>query len=168
MKKTKKERYINWLQIGQVEKFNRYRNLLYRHNIYNIDIEKANLYNANLENADLENANMAYSNLENANMKNSNINRADLISIQGKHIFKTSGNGSKGREIWYILEDDYIKAGCWGGTLDEFEKRVEEVYGNNKDSYEYTSYQDVIEYYRKKRFEKYERFEPKWVDEIKY
>jgi len=193
MKKSKKERYINWLKNGQVEKFNRYRKLLYKYDVYVIDLENANLEYAKMENANLENANMinanlynsnmANSNLENvdmynanmkkANLKNANINKADLTgthinNIQGKHIFKMSGNGSAGREIWYILEDDYIQAGCWGGTLDEFEKRVEEVYGNDKDSYEYKSYQDVIEYYRKKRFEKYERFEPKWIDEIKY
>jgi len=181
MEKSKKERYINWLKTGQVEKFNRYRNLLYRHGVYNIDLKNANLEsanminvnlansnlkNANMKNANLYNSNMKYANLENsdlynANLENANINNinlcgadltgANLLSVKGKHIYKTTGNGSIGREIWYILEDDYVQAGCFNGTLDEFEKQVEEIYGRSKKNYRYQSYQDVIEYYKKKK-----------------
>jgi len=163
MKKSKKERLVKWLKNGEINKFNRYRKLTkyVKIDLSGVDLSaiilskvnfiKVNLIEANLQGSILCGADLYNANLTKANLQGSNLSGAYLNNIQGKHIFKTSGNGSQGREIWYILEDDYINAGCWDGTLDEFEKRVENEYGHDKDSYEYKSYQDVIEYYRKKK-----------------
>ena len=193
---TKKERYIKWLQNGEIDKFNRYRQLLYRYNVNsmdlrradlrnadlcradlwradlwradlyksnlrnavlwradlrNADLRSADLYDTNLYDADLKNADLKNADLKNAHLKNAHLRNADLCNIRGKHIYKTSGNGRVGRDIWYILEDDYIQAGCWSGSLKEFLKKVEETYGHDKKGYEYQSYQDVIEYYQKKK-----------------
>jgi len=113
------------------------------------DLRRADLRRADLRRVDFEGADFEGADLQGANLLRADLLRAGLKNIKGKHIFKTTGNGSEGREIWYIAEDDYIKAGCWDGTLEEFEKRVEEVYKDNEDLKE--SYIDVIDYYKKKR-----------------
>ena len=85
---TKKERYIKWLRNGEIDKFNRYRRLLYRHGVYYINLYSANLSNSSLSSADLHSADLRYANLHSAdlryadlrytNLSNANLHSADL------------------------------------------------------------------------------------------
>ena len=78
------------------------------------DGERANLRNANLCGADLNGANLS---------------GADL----GKTYYQIVRIGRRNATTTYCVEDDNVVCGCWnnykGGTLEEFKKRVESVYG---------------------------------------
>jgi uncharacterized protein YjbI with pentapeptide repeats len=79
-----------------VQAFNEYRKYLYQKNIFDIDLSHANLSGANLFSAHLEGVKFTR-----AKLKGVDLSGADLSNIIGKYIFKTTGNGSVGREIWY-------------------------------------------------------------------
>ena len=91
--------------------------------------ERANLCGADLCNADLRGANLCGANLRDADLCNGDLCGADLC----KTYYQIVRIGSRNATTTYCVEDDNVVCGCWnnykGGTLEEFKKRVESVYG---------------------------------------
>ena len=69
---------------------------------------------------------------ERADLRNANLRDADLPAI----ILQVGPIGSRKDYVVYNASNDNIRCGCWndykGGTLAEFEARVEEVYPSEK------------------------------------
>lgn len=96
--------------------------------------ERADLCDANLRNANLRNANLRYANLRYADLRDANLCDADLRDANlRKTYYQIVRIGSRNATTTYCVEDDNVVCGCWntykGGTLEEFKKRVESIYG---------------------------------------
>lgn len=136
------------------------------------DLRGAYLRDANLRDADLGGANLRGANLGGANLGGANLGCADLRGaylrgaylgdayLRGADLNKTyyqiTRIGSRNATITYCVEDDNVVCGCWnnyrGGTLEEFKKRVESVYGKDgktPDKKYYTQYMAAIEFFEK-------------------
>lgn len=118
------------------------------------DLRRADLRGADLEGANLESADLRYANLKGANLKGVDLRDADLreADLKGAYLedtylggaylkgadlnktyYQITRIGSRNATTTYCVEDDNVVCGCWnnyrGGTLEEFKKRVESVYG---------------------------------------
>ena len=126
------------------------------------DLSGASLYGANLSRADLRNADLYGANLSRADLRNANLDGANLCGadLSGASLDKTYYQivrvGSRGATTTYCVEDDKVVCGCWnnygGGTLEEFRKRVESVYGEEGETPNkkyYTQYMAAIEFFEK-------------------
>jgi len=102
------------------------------------DLERANLYGANLEGADLERANLERANLYGADLERANLRGANLTDCA---YIAAGVDGNSRRLIMCNPEQDYIRAGCFKGTLSEFKTSVIEKYGED-----FGSYKAVIAY----------------------
>ena len=136
-------------------------------NLGGADLEDANLIGANLRGADLGGANLGGADLEDANLGDANLIGANLRGsnlgdayLGGANLNKTyyqiTRIGSRNATTTYCVEDDNVVCGCWnnyrGGTLEEFKKRVESVYGKDgktPDKKYYTQYMAAIEFFEK-------------------
>lgn len=147
-------------------------------------LEGANLSGANLEDADLGGADLSYAklcganlcgasfshtNLSNANLEGAILNDADLEgailndaclsgALSDKAYYQINRIGSRMGMTTYNATDDVALCGCWngydGGTLEEFRKRVESVYGENGEAPNgkyYAEYMAAIEFFEKMR-----------------
>ena len=96
------------------------------------DLCDADLRNANLCGANLRDADLCDADLRDANLRDANLRDADLPAI----ILQVGPIGSRKDYVVYNASNDNIRCGCWndykGGTLAEFEARVEEVYPSEK------------------------------------
>ena len=109
--------------------------------------KSVNLFD-NFENAYLVGANLKYANLEDANLEDaSSINGISLARAKplGK-FYQVSGIGSRGDLTTYLVNSDLIQAGCFRSSLEEFEERVREVYG--EDSQHGKEYLNAIEFFK--------------------
>ena len=97
------------------------------------------------ERADLRGADLCDADLRRADLRG-----ADLPAI----ILQVGPIGSRKDYVVYNASNDNIRCGCWndykGGTLEEFEARVEEVYpSENKDTLKFRNeYLAVIGYFK--------------------
>nr|DAM40991.1 MAG TPA: pentapeptide repeat protein [Caudoviricetes sp.] len=141
-------------------------------NLVDTDFEGANLRNAYLRSANLRSANLGGADLRGADLRGANLGDADLRGahlvdaylvdayLVGTYFDKTyyqiTRIGSRNATTTYCVEDDNVVCGCWngykGGTLEEFRKRVESVYGENgeipNEKY-YGQYIAAIEFFEK-------------------
>ena len=103
-----------------------------RANLRYADLCGANLRDADLRGANLRNADLCGADLRNANLCGANLRYADLPAI----VLQVGPIGSRKDYVVYNASNDNIRCGCWndykGGTLAEFEARVEEVYPSEK------------------------------------
>lgn len=141
------------------------------------DLRGADLRGADLEDANLESADLGYANLKGANFKGVDLRDVDLkgadlrdADIKGAYLggaylkgadlnktyYQITRIGSRNATITYCVEDDNVVCGCWnnyrGGTLEEFKKRVESVYGKEGEMphKKYcTQYTAAIEFFEK-------------------
>lgn len=119
------------------------------------DLRGADLRGANLRGANLFRANLRGANLRGANLRGADLRGADLSgAILPAIILQVGPIGSRKDYVVYNASDDNIRCGCWhgykGGTLAEFEARVEEVYpSENKDTLTFRNqYLAVIGYFK--------------------
>ena len=119
------------------------------------DLCDANLCDADLSHADLRGANLCGANLRGADLCDANLSDANLRgAILPAIILQVGPIGSRKDYVVYNASDDNIRCGCWndyeGGTLAEFEARVEEVYpSENKDTLKFRNeYLAVIGYFK--------------------
>ena len=124
------------------------------------DLSDANLHYANMSDADLRGANLSDANLSDANLSDADLRGANLCGADLRDadlpaiILQVGPIGSRKGYIVYNASDDNIRCRCWndynGGTLEEFEARVEEVYpSENKDTLEFRNeYLAVIGYFK--------------------
>ena len=114
------------------------------------DLRGADLNDADLVCADLGCANLRGANLRCADLRGANLRCANLPAI----ILQVGPIGSRKDYIVYNASDDNIRCGCWndykGGTLEEFEARVEKVYpSEKKDTLKFRNeYLAVIGYFK--------------------
>src|SRR3990167_203864 len=103
---------------------------------WKLAIEAAVKSGADLSGADLYGADLSGADLSGANLSGADLSRASLYGAKGVKDFMNIGRiGSRDDCLVAIKNDkDEIKiiAGCWSGSIDEFEKRVKEVHGKNK------------------------------------
>ena len=112
----------------------------------------ANLRGADLGGADLRGANLRGAYLGGADLGGAYLGDADL----NKTYYQITRIGSRNATTTYCVEDDNVVCGCWnnyrGGTLEEFKKRVESVYGKDvktPDKKYYTQYMAAVEFFEK-------------------
>jgi hypothetical protein len=93
-------------------------------NLSNADLSGAYLLNANLSGADLSNANLSGANLFGADLSGANLFGANLSRAENIFLF----NKRDGRTCYAIIHKTslMIKAGCFWGTLYEFEQADKE------------------------------------------
>lgn len=121
------------------------------------DGEIASLCGADLSGASLCGAGLSCANLCGADLSNANLCGADLSrTVLNKTYYQIVRIGSRNATTTYCVEDDNVVCGCWntykGGTLEEFKKRVESVYGEEgktPDKKYYTQYMAAIEFFKK-------------------
>ena len=102
------------------------------------------------ERANLRGADLCDADLRDADLRRADLRGADLPAI----ILQVGPIGSRKDYVVYNASNDNIRCGCWndykGGTLEEFEARVEEVYpSENKDTLKFRNeYLAVIGYFK--------------------
>ena len=119
--------------------------------------EKADLRGADLRGADLGDADLGGAYLRGADLGGAYLGDADLRGADlNKTYYQITRIGSRNATTTYCVEDDNVVCGCWnnyrGGTLEEFKKRVESVYGKDgktPDKKYYTQYMAAIEFFEK-------------------
>lgn len=129
----------------------------YGANLYGAILCGANLCGANLCGADLSNSSLRATDLRAIDLSNSRFDNANLSTTSlSKTYYQIVRIGSREATTTYCVEDDNVRCGCWnnygGGTLEEFKKRVESVYGEdgkNPNKKYYTQYMAAIEFFEK-------------------
>ena len=116
------------------------------------DLSNADLSGANLSGADLSGAYLNGADLSGADLGGAYLSGADL----GKTYYQIVRIGRRNATTTYCVEDDNVVCGCWnnykGGTLEEFKKRVESIYGEEgkkPNKKYYTQYMAAIEFFEK-------------------
>ncbi len=104
----------------------------------------ANLAGAYLAGADLAGADLAGANLDGAYLDGANLDgayfaRAKLIGQ--RPVFQIGPIGSRCAYLLTFITDQgvQVRAGCFAGSLDEFEQAVKETHGENEHGKEYTT-----------------------------
>lgn len=107
------------------------------------------------ERADLRGADLRCADLRDADLRCADLRYADLRgAILPMTILQVGPMGSRKDYVVYNASNDNIRCGCWndykGGTLEEFEARVEEVYpSEKKDTLKFRNeYLAVIGYFK--------------------
>lgn len=125
---------------------------LYGADLYGADLSNSSLCGADLRYADLSNSILFGTDLGNSNFDNANLSTTSL----SKTYYQIVRIGSREATTTYCVDDDNVRCGCWnyyeGGTLAEFKKRVESVYGENgarPNKKYYTQYMAAIEFFEK-------------------
>lgn len=123
-----------------------------RADLSNADLSGANLSGADLSGADLSGAYLNGADLSGADLGGAYLSGADL----GKTYYQIVRIGRRNATTTYCVEDDNVVCGCWnnykGGTLEEFKKRVESIYGEEgkkPNKKYYTQYMAAIEFFEK-------------------
>ena len=148
--------YIN-LNHTDLRGVNFYGANLYGANLYGANLCGANLCGADLCGADLSNSSLRATDLRHTNLSNSRFDNANLSTTSlSKTYYQIVRIGSREATTTYCVEDDNVRCGCWhnygGGTLEEFKKRVESVYGEEgktPNKKYYTQYMAAIEFFEK-------------------
>lgn len=122
----------------------------------------ANLSGAKLCGADLCGADLSYSSLRATNLLHTNFGNSIFYNANlsttslSKTYYQIVRIGSREATTTYCVEDDNVVCGCWnyyqGGTLAEFKKRVESVYGEEgktPNKKYYGQYMAAIEFFEK-------------------
>ena len=121
------------------------------------DLSGAYLSGAYLSGADLSGAYLRSAYLSGADLSGADLSGADLSGAYlDKTYYQIVRIGSRNATTTYCVEDDNVVCGCWnnykGGTLEEFKKRVESVYGKEGEKPNkkyYTQYTAAIEFFKK-------------------
>ena len=116
---------------------------LNRASLDNASLYDASLIGASLNNASLNRASLIGASLFGASLYGASLNNASLIgaSLIGaslnnasldKRYISITRIGSSNRMTTYCFDDDVIWCGCFKGTLQEFENKVNETHKNNE------------------------------------
>ena len=102
-------------------------------NLHGADLSNTDLYGAGLFGADLSHASLCGADLSNADLHGAGLFGADLSGARlSQRIVQVGPIGSRYSYTVYRVDEDIVQCGCWqnynGGSLAEFEARVEKVY----------------------------------------
>jgi len=100
-------------------------------NLQGASLRDADLWGADLRRANLLGADLGGANLEGANLWGANLRGAYLVDANG--IWQCGPGGSRGDMLYVVkhYDEPMAKAGCFWGTLAEFEAAVEKTHGEN-------------------------------------
>ena len=108
------------------------------------DLSVADLRGADLREADLRYVNLKNTNLSDANLQGAELFYANLKGAERPWLVYMGSIGSRRAETLYFADYDIVHCGCWnyykGGTLAEFEARVDETYPADSKNEEYQRY----------------------------
>ena len=131
---------------------------LRRANLCRADLIGADLTEAKLIGADLRRANLCRANLIGADLREADLRYANFTEASGLSVLCVQVNTScDNRRITYIPSFDVVTAGCFQGTFEEFEKRVEEEHKN--DPFVLSRYRRVIAFLKQEAEEDRKRLE---------
>ena len=104
----------------------------------------AYLARANLAGAYLDSADLAGANLDRANLAGAYLARANLAG--GRPIFQIGPIGSRSAYLVAYMTDKgvILKAGCFTGSVKEFEAKLEAEHGDNEHAQEYRAALELI------------------------
>ena len=111
----------------------------------------ADLYGASFENADLSGTVFCDANLKNTQLNIEDIRGANIIGAMFDKTYYQVACGGNSR-ILFCVEDDKVSYCCWNKTLAEFERFIEDFYGENgifPSKKHYTQYMAVVEFFKK-------------------
>ena len=116
---------------------------------FEIDFNLHFNFKLNLRGADLREADLKWANLIQADLRGAYL---------PDYMYQVTGCGSDNRPTTYDVLNDQIICGCWacdeGNTLENFEKRIEDVYGENgtkpNEKY-YQEYMSAIKFFKEMR-----------------
>ena len=111
-------------------------------NLYGADLGGANLRGANLYGADLRGADLGGADLGGANLYSANLYGANLYGkklIGDRPFLQLGPIGSRSDYLLSFIIDKgiHLKAGCFSGSIDEFESALDAEHGSNKHGDEY-------------------------------
>lgn len=117
----------------------RYANLRYA-NLRGANLGGANLRYANLVGANLVGANLRDANLDGANLHDANLDGGRKL-IGDRPYFSIGPIGSRleNLKLWLTDKGPFLEAGCFFGTFEEFETKLNEDHGDNDYAKEYRS-----------------------------
>ena len=125
-----------------------------RANLAGANLARANLDGANLARANLAGANLARANLDGAYLDGAYLARANLAganlagaNLAGKRsVFQIGPIGSRcAYFVAYLTSKGVIlKAGCFTGSVAEFETKLQDEHGDNKHAQEYRAALQLI------------------------
>jgi uncharacterized protein YjbI with pentapeptide repeats len=111
------------------------------------DLSSANLSSANLSSANLSSANLRYADLSSANLSSANLSSANLSYanlLYGKAIGSRPylsigpiGSRCDYAQLWITDKGSFVRAGCFNGTLDEFQAACIKTHGDTNYGKEY-------------------------------
>ena len=118
-----------------------------------VDLEGVILNGADLRCADLRGARLP------ADLKGTDLRNADLRGAHlPEYMYQVTGCGSANRPTTYDVLNNQVICGCWvcseGNTLENFEKRIEDVYGKQGPSHNkkyYNEYMSAIKFFKEMR-----------------
>ncbi len=115
-------------------------------NLSYAELSSANLSSANLSSAELSSADLSSANLSSAELSSANLSSANLSSANlDKRYIQVSCIGSSKRITTYCFDDDIVWCGCFTGTLEEFEFKVNKTHKNNEQYLkEYTGFINYV------------------------
>jgi len=87
--------------------------------------------------------------LRGADLRGADLQGANLQGIKRKDIIICSGVGSEKRQSLYIVQDNYIRCGCFKGTFLEFIRQIKNTY--KKDTLFYNQYKLVVLFFYKQK-----------------
>lgn len=129
-------------------------------NLTEADLRQADLRRANLCRADLIGADLIGANLIGANLREADLRYANFTEASGLSVLCVQVNtSSENRRIAYIPSLNIVTAGCFQGTFEEFEKRVEEQHKDNL--FVLSRYRRVIAFLKREAEEDEKRLEQK-------
>ena len=124
------------------------------------DLRRANLCRANLCRAVLRLSNLCRANLIGADLREADLRYANFTEASGLSVLCVQVNtSSENRRIAYIPSLNIVTAGCFQGTFEEFEKRVEEQHKDNL--FVLSRYRRVIAFLKREAEEDEKRLEQK-------
>ena len=134
-----------------------------RADLRHADLRYADLRYADLEGVILNEADLRCADLRGArlstDLKGTDLRNADLRGAYlPEYMYQVTGCGRGNRPTTYDLLNNQIICGCWvckdGNTLENFEKRIEEVYGGywiKPNEKYYQEYMSAIKFFKEMR-----------------
>ena len=127
------------------------------HELWMLGVEEG--IRADLRYADLRCADLRHTDLERVILNEADLRCADLRgACLPDYMYQVTGCGSDNRPSTYDVLNNQVICGCWacdeGNTLENFEKRIEDVYGAHRakpNQKYYNEYMSAIKFFKEMR-----------------
>ncbi len=106
-------------------------------NLSGANLSGANLSGADLSGADLSGADLSWANLYGANLSGADGKKLTLAGSRPSMQIGPIGSRCAALQLWLTDAGPMVQAGCFFGSLDEFEAKCEATHGDNAHGKEY-------------------------------